>query len=103
MSGVGAAGPVVAARDTVSGESHKSLVARFGTTNAGFGLPEHWRRLLCPLSDPGMYHAALARLEMDRRRIEWAAGDLVENRPALSRWHPDYEAAFAAFMAKARD
>lgn len=36
--------------------------------------------------------------EIDARRIEWAAGDLVENRPALSRWHPDYEAAFAAFM-----
>ncbi len=35
---------------------------------------------------------------MDRLRIEWAAGDLTHNRPALSRWHPDYEAAFAAFM-----
>lgn len=41
--------------------------------------------------------------EIDRRRVEWAAGDLTENRPALSRWHPDYEAAFAAFMANARD
>jgi len=36
--------------------------------------------------------------EMDRRRIEWAAGDLVENRPALSRWHPDHRAAFEAFV-----
>ena len=25
----------------------------------------------------------------------WAAGDIVENRPALSRWHPDYAEAFA--------
>ena len=41
--------------------------------------------------------------EMDHRRMEWNTGDMVENRPALSRWHPDYEAAFAAFMAKARD
>jgi len=41
--------------------------------------------------------------ETDFRRIEWAAGDMTENRPALSRWHPDYQAAFAAFMAKARD
>ena len=40
---------------------------------------------------------------MDRRRIEWAAADLTENRPALSRWHPDHEAAFAAFIAKSRD
>ena len=38
----------------------------------------------------------------DERRILWAAGDIVENRPALSRWHPDYAGAFAAFMAKDR-
>ena len=25
-------------------------------------------------------------------------GDLIENRPALSRWHPDYSASFQAFM-----
>jgi NAD(P)-dependent dehydrogenase (short-subunit alcohol dehydrogenase family) len=36
---------------------------------------------------------------MDEKRIEWAAGDLIHNRPALSRWHPDYTAAFAAHMA----
>lgn len=35
---------------------------------------------------------------LDERRILWAAGDLVENRPALSRWHPDYAEAFAAFV-----
>jgi NAD(P)-dependent dehydrogenase (short-subunit alcohol dehydrogenase family) len=35
----------------------------------------------------------------DERRVLWMAGDLIENRPALSRWHPDYAAAFAAFMA----
>lgn len=39
-------------------------------------------------------------LDVDHRRIEWAAGDLTENRPALSRWHPDYESEFAAFMQK---
>ncbi len=39
--------------------------------------------------------------EIDRRRIEWAAGDLTQNRPALSRWHPDYQAKFEAFMANA--
>jgi NAD(P)-dependent dehydrogenase (short-subunit alcohol dehydrogenase family) len=37
---------------------------------------------------------------LDERRILWAAGDIVENRPALSRWHPDYAAAFADFAAK---
>jgi NAD(P)-dependent dehydrogenase (short-subunit alcohol dehydrogenase family) len=38
-------------------------------------------------------------LEMDRKRILWSAGDLVENRPALSRWHPDHARAFAHFRA----
>jgi len=37
---------------------------------------------------------------LDERRILWAAGDLVENRPALSRWRPDHAAAFADFIAK---
>lgn len=41
--------------------------------------------------------------DIDRRRIEWGTGDMTENRPALSRWHSDYEAAFEAFMAADRD
>ncbi|MCJ2065649.1 SDR family NAD(P)-dependent oxidoreductase [Methylobacterium sp. J-088] len=30
----------------------------------------------------------------DAKRIAWAAGDIIENRPALSRWHPDFAEAF---------
>jgi len=37
-------------------------------------------------------------LEQDRKRILWAAGDLVENRPALSRWHPEWAAAFTRYV-----
>eukprot|EP01116_Phalansterium_solitarium_P003389 TRINITY_DN1420_c0_g1_i1.p1 TRINITY_DN1420_c0_g1~~TRINITY_DN1420_c0_g1_i1.p1 ORF type:complete len:289 (-),score=112.01 TRINITY_DN1420_c0_g1_i1:268-1134(-) len=36
----------------------------------------------------------------DERRMLWAAGDIVHNRPALSRWHPDYKDSFAAFLAE---
>lgn len=36
--------------------------------------------------------------EVDARRIQWAAGDITENRPALSRWHPDYKTAFEQFL-----
>ncbi len=32
--------------------------------------------------------------EMDAKRIRWAADDIVEDRPPLSRWHPDWKAAF---------
>lgn len=45
--------------------------------------------ILCPDND---VHRAL-----DERRILWAAADVVENRPPLSRWHPDYATAFAHF------
>lgn len=46
--------------------------------------------VLCPDND--------VPRKLDERRILWAAGDVVENRPALSRWHPDYAEAFAAFV-----
>mgnify|MGYP002079388316 CR=1 FL=1 len=35
---------------------------------------------------------------LDEKRMAWAMGDIIDNRPALSRWHPDYEAAFEAFL-----
>ena len=35
---------------------------------------------------------------IDQKRMAWTAADLIENRPALSRWHPDYAEAFAAFL-----
>jgi NAD(P)-dependent dehydrogenase (short-subunit alcohol dehydrogenase family) len=46
--------------------------------------------ILCPDND--------APRGLDERRILWAAGDIVENRPALSRWHADYAEAFAKFI-----
>jgi NAD(P)-dependent dehydrogenase (short-subunit alcohol dehydrogenase family) len=46
--------------------------------------------ILCPDND--------VPRSLDERRILWAAGDIVENRPALSRWHKDYAEAFAAFV-----
>jgi NAD(P)-dependent dehydrogenase (short-subunit alcohol dehydrogenase family) len=46
--------------------------------------------ILCPDND--------VPRRLDERRILWAAGDIVENRPALSRWHPDYAEAFAKFV-----
>ena len=35
---------------------------------------------------------------LDEKRILWAAGDIVENRPPLSRWHKDHGEAFAAWL-----
>ena len=36
--------------------------------------------------------------EQDEKRVLWHAQDMIEDRPALSRWHPDYKNAFADFM-----
>ncbi|MEM1111689.1 MAG: SDR family oxidoreductase [Pseudomonadota bacterium] len=46
--------------------------------------------MLCPDNDVSR--------EVDNKRMAWAIGDVIENRPPLSRWHPDYESAFAASM-----
>ncbi|MGL5010232.1 MAG: SDR family NAD(P)-dependent oxidoreductase [Paracoccaceae bacterium] len=48
--------------------------------------------ILCPDND-------VART-LDEKRIAWAAGDLIENRPALSRWHPDFAEAFKEHIAR---
>ena len=37
---------------------------------------------------------------MDAKRIRWAADDIILNRPALSRWHPDHAGAFKTYMAQ---
>jgi NAD(P)-dependent dehydrogenase (short-subunit alcohol dehydrogenase family) len=37
---------------------------------------------------------------LDEKRIAWAAHDIIDNRPPLSRWHSDYGEAFKAFVAK---
>ena len=34
----------------------------------------------------------------DEKRVLWAAQDVIENRPALSRWHPDWKERFERFM-----
>jgi NAD(P)-dependent dehydrogenase (short-subunit alcohol dehydrogenase family) len=46
--------------------------------------------ILCPDNDVSR--------ALDERRVLWAAGDIVANRPALSRWHPDFAEPFAAFV-----
>ncbi len=46
--------------------------------------------ILCPDND--------VTRALDERRILWAAGDIVENRPPLSRWHPDWRDKAGAFL-----
>ena len=48
--------------------------------------------ILCPDND--------VPRSLDEKRIAWAAGDIVENRPPLSRWHPDHAEAFKTFAKR---
>ena len=48
--------------------------------------------ILCPDNE--------ATREIDNARIAWAAQDITQNRPPLSRWHPDWRDAFAEYMAR---
>jgi len=48
--------------------------------------------IICPDND--------VTRDVDNRRILWAAEDIIRNRPALSRWHPDYADEFAAFLTQ---
>ena len=48
--------------------------------------------ILCPDND--------VPRALDEKRIAWAAGDIIHNRPPLSRWHKDHAQAFRDFLAK---
>ena len=48
--------------------------------------------ILCPDND--------VPRALDEKRIAWAAGDIIENRPPLSRWHKDHAEAFAAYLKR---
>ncbi|MDQ0420663.1 NAD(P)-dependent dehydrogenase (short-subunit alcohol dehydrogenase family) [Peteryoungia aggregata LMG 23059] len=37
---------------------------------------------------------------LDEKRIAWAAGDIIANRPPLSRWHPDFSERFRLYLGE---
>ena len=96
-------GDRVSAHLLIPGFTHTGMTRRSDEKPSGAWTSEQvvdfmWERLragdfyiLCPDND--------ATRAMDEKRMAWAIGDVIENRPALSRWHPDYKDAFAAFMA----
>ncbi|QQK73827.1 SDR family oxidoreductase [Pectobacterium versatile] len=56
---------------------------------------EHFRQgdfyIICPDNE--------VTTAMDKKRIAWASQDILNNRPALSRWHPEWKMAFEEWMA----
>ena len=50
--------------------------------------------ILCPDND--------VPRQLDERRILWAAQDIIDNRPPLSRWHPEWSERFKAWLQEGR-
>ena len=78
---------------TARGRTEKPSGAWTPDQTAGFMLDSLNRGdfyILCPDGDVDR--------ATDEKRMAWAIGDIIENRPALSRWHPDYAQAFEDYM-----
>lgn len=51
--------------------------------------------ILCPDNDVDR--------RTDELRMQWAIGDIVENRPPLSRWHNDFKEKFASYLQAGKE
>ncbi len=64
--------------------------------------PEQTVEFLFASVDRGDFYILCPDNDVDRRtdekRILWAAGDIAQNRPPLSRWHGDYAEAFKDWL-----
>jgi NAD(P)-dependent dehydrogenase (short-subunit alcohol dehydrogenase family) len=95
----------VSAHLLVPGWTHTGLTARGGADKpAGAWSPDQVIDRLIAAMGTGDFYVICpdneVTTEIDNKRILWAAGDITGNRPPLSRWHPDYAEAFAAFLKR---
>ena len=100
----GIEGCQVSAHLLVPGFTYTGMMKRFLKEKPPAAwLPEQVAEYLLAAMDRGDFYVLCpdneVDAEADRRRMEWATGDMTENRPALSRWHPDFADAFEAFIA----
>ena len=93
----------VSAHLLVPGWVHTGLTARQGAEKPdGAWWPDQAIDVLLERMGAGDFYIVCTdnevTSEIDAKRIAWAAGDITENRPPLSRWHPDYKDAFSTFV-----
>lgn len=93
----------VDARLFVPGYVHTPLTAHGRTEKpVGAWTPQQTVEFLFASVERGDFYILCPDNEVDRRtdekRIRWAAGDIADNRPPLSRWHPDYADAFKQWL-----
>ena len=97
------AGCQITAHLLIPGFVFTELTAKGRTDKpAGAWTPEQTVDFMLERIDAGEFYILCPDNEvpraLDEKRILWAAGDIVESRPPLSRWHNDYGEAFAAFV-----
>ncbi|MDC9813145.1 SDR family NAD(P)-dependent oxidoreductase [Rhizobium binxianense] len=91
----------VSAHLLIPGWVHTRMTAPSGKKNAATWTPEQTIDFMLESLERDDFYILCPDNEtpraLDERRIEWAAGDMIENRPALSRWHPEWAEAFKIF------
>jgi hypothetical protein len=92
-------GARITAHLMIPGWVHTGLTAASGAPKPdGAWTPEQAVDFMLAALDNGDFYILCPDNEtphsLDARRIAWAAGDITENRPALSRWHSDWAEVF---------
>jgi NAD(P)-dependent dehydrogenase (short-subunit alcohol dehydrogenase family) len=96
----------VTAHLLIPGFTYTGFSRRRGITSRpdGAWTPEQVVDILIDAMARGDFYILCPDNEVDRatdiKRIRWGQADIIENRPALSRWHPRYAEAFAAYMKR---
>jgi NAD(P)-dependent dehydrogenase (short-subunit alcohol dehydrogenase family) len=95
----------VSAHLLIPGYVHTALTARGRTEKpAAAWTPEQTVEFMMESLERGDFYILCPDNDVDRatdeKRIAWAAGDIIENRPPLSRWHPDYKTKFEESLKK---
>ncbi|MBY0274610.1 SDR family NAD(P)-dependent oxidoreductase [Candidatus Binatia bacterium] len=96
----------LAAHLLIPGFTHTGMTSRGGAKPDAAWTPEQVVDFLLASIARGDFYVLCpdnsVTRDMDERRMQWAIDDVILNRPALSRWHPDFAAAFEAFLRAPR-
>ena len=97
--------PTITAHLLIPGWVHTGLTAVSGAPKPpGAWTPDQTVEFLLDALDRGDFYILCPDNEtpraLDVQRIAWAAGDITENRPPLSRWHKDWADVFKASLQK---
>jgi NAD(P)-dependent dehydrogenase (short-subunit alcohol dehydrogenase family) len=96
------------AKAAAKGEPYDDAQAYFheDKPNTGAWMPAQVVDYMTEEIDKGRFYIICPDNEVDREtdnlRMTWAMQDITENRPPLSRWHPEYKDEFTSFVEKAK-